>query len=217
MDSGDPLDADSSGDASGFVDSGDLLDADSSGDASGSVDKDVFVVSVVSGTYPNLFCSHPPFQIDGNFGGAAGISEMLLQSHEGFINILPALPSEWASGRLEGFKVRGGASVDLEWKDGKPVLMTLTVGPARENIIKVPEGMCIVQDGKALRTDKCCRPTSAGLLTGLPAVGQGPQGTQEAQGANTDCGDAVCGGFVTVAARPGAVVELRFQQTAAGW
>ncbi len=96
-----------------------------------------------SGTYPNLFCAHPPFQIDGNFGGAAGIGEMLIQSHEGFINILPALPDEWSEGSLHGFKVRGGATVDLEWKDGKAVLITITGGWQRE--IKVRIGQEIRQ------------------------------------------------------------------------
>ena len=81
-----------------------------------------------SGTYPNLFCSHPPFQIDGNFGGAAGIGEMLVQSHEGFVNILPALPAEWKNGSLRGFKVRGGATIDLQWRDGKPVEVKITGG-----------------------------------------------------------------------------------------
>ncbi len=89
----------------------------------------------LSGTYPNLFCAHPPFQIDGNFGGAAGIGEMLIQSHEGFIRILPALPSEWPDGSLHGFKVRGGATVDLEWEDRKPVKLTITGGWRPENAI----------------------------------------------------------------------------------
>lgn len=94
----------------------------------------------ISGTYPNLFCSHPPFQIDGNFGGAAGIGEMLVQSHEGFINILPALPSEWPEGELHGFKVRGGASIDLVWKDSRPESMTITGGWNPDIRIKLPDG-----------------------------------------------------------------------------
>jgi alpha-L-fucosidase 2 len=112
-------------------------------------------------TYPNLFDAHPPFQIDGNFGGASGMAEMLLQCDEDEIRLLPALPSAWPSGRVAGLRARGGFEIDLSWKDGaleRATVRSLRGGPLRLRrgetlrvLARTARGAALVFEGENLR------------------------------------------------------------------
>jgi alpha-L-fucosidase 2 len=90
------------------------------------------------GTYSNLLCAHPPFQLDGNMGGTAGVVEMFLQSHDNTIELLPALPSAWESGSIKGLKARKGFTVDIDWHDGK--LTTVKIVSEKGNDCHVKYG-----------------------------------------------------------------------------
>jgi len=112
-------------------------------------------------TLPNLFDTHPPFQIDGNFGGVAGICEMLVQSHAGDIELLPALPKSWPTGSVKGLRARGGYEVSLNWTEGRLSSVTVRNVNGREKCrlrlgskvvtVKVKPGSSITLNGKLRR------------------------------------------------------------------
>ena len=101
------------------------------------------------GTYPNLFDAHPPFQIDGNFGCAAGIAEMMLQSHDGAVHVLPSVPDRWADGKVSGLVARGGFVVDIEWQDGKISVIKVKSELGGNLRIRTADALAM-KDGKAL-------------------------------------------------------------------
>jgi alpha-L-fucosidase 2 len=101
-------------------------------------------------THPNLFDNHPPFQIDGNYGGTAGVAEMLLQSHEGEIALLPCLPREaWPTGHITGLCARGAVEVDIAWKDGAAISAQLRPSQTSKLLLRAPSGQQI----EAVRCD----------------------------------------------------------------
>jgi len=103
------------------------------------------------GIYPNLLSAGPPFQIDGNFGAEAGIAEMLIQSHEGYINLLPAIPDSWKEeGSAKGLKARGNFTVDMQWKDGEITAYKITSPQAKKVKVKINGKIKLINSGKSL-------------------------------------------------------------------
>ena len=99
------------------------------------------------GTFPNMFDAHPPFQIDGNFGATAGISQALMQSFGNRILVLPALPDQWSDGHIHGLTAKGGAKVDIDWADGKLKKLVLN-GKGDYEIVYNGKTQVVSLDGK---------------------------------------------------------------------
>jgi alpha-L-fucosidase 2 len=114
----------------------------------------LFKILLNEKTNNNLWDMHPPFQIDGNFGGAAGIMEMLLQSHDNVVDLLPALPTSWHTGSFKGLCARGGITVDCKWHDGMVTQVGITTKSNRRVILRLPDGTTLSIKCKAGRYQK---------------------------------------------------------------